>query len=187
MRLRLASFLISALGLLLGAENGHANSSWVYSVQQSELFEIVVASPATETALAPGIYRIDSQNGDSVPLLLGEVVGANRGFKGILAHVSGQVTTTSSHDAMAIVDGRVTFFNHNTTPKGGFLKLGVEGKNGLKAIDVVQGLPVEIPLIQNKSDVTLIEGFSVRPQANLPHGAKFYLMSIRAPLPWAQG
>lgn len=179
---------LTLLPLISWVDGAKANVAYSYQVDNNEIYEIVVASEKSETDLQPGIYAIDKKTGESIPLLHGEVLGANRSYKGILGYAPSPASSNNTHDAVTILNGRIVVFNQNTRDKSptSFLELGEEGKSGLKALDIIHGTPIQIPLITNLSDVSIFR-LPLEPSSNLKAGGSLFLISIRAPSPLGTG
>ena len=144
---------------------------------------MVVKDDKEGVDLEPGIYLIDPDTGISKALVRGEVTGANRGFKGILAYGPQQNSRTSSHDALAVIDGELTLFNRFSDPKRAAATTVVFGDKlrGVEIIDAVQGMPIQLPKIERQADLVVRHSQYMPQQPTLPGGGHFMIVSLRAP------
>lgn len=143
----------------------------------NDIYEVVIAdSNAGETA-KPGVYRINRKTGESEPILYGEIPNVNRATKGIHTFIS--INRQTSMTAAAIVNGRVTLINYNSrsdNPKS-VIKLG-DDKSG-PVVDILTGRALQIPLISDASQVTILEANQYND--GFPKGAQLLFVSIKAP------
>jgi hypothetical protein len=183
---RLALGIVAILGWF---EPSFANTAYVYTQSQNDIYEIVIENPTDKSSeLAPGIYRIDKKTGESVLLISGKVTGANRSYKGILAYLARSGGADSTHDALSLVDGRLVILNHNTSPRSQNSSIVLGGrKSPLDVRDVIHGTSVEIPTIASIEDVKVLEGPRLGLTPDLPKGGRLVLLSIKAPNPFGSG
>ncbi|MBI1861204.1 MAG: hypothetical protein HYR96_09835 [Deltaproteobacteria bacterium] len=137
-----------SLGNLLWGNSTHL----VRGTGNRNPYLVVYASDAPDTNKAPGIYKVDDK-GPGALILKGNVVGASATFSGVLSafHLG---AVTGREEAMAIVDGRIVIFSTQT--KAGNRDTYVEiGSQRDKAVDILTKRPVQLPLIQSTSEVSL--------------------------------
>lgn len=165
-----------------------ANTAFTFSVQEKEIYEIVVGNDRKDSELSPGVYRVDGRSGRSVLVLPGETLEANRSNKGILGYV-GHVGGREPYEILSIINGRVTLLNHTTTPSApsSYLTLGGTGRSGLPVVDAVHGSPVSIPEIRSLEDVSIFLGPMIGGCGLFPRGGRMVLLSIRSRSPLGDG
>lgn len=181
--------VLASLCFFAGVKPVSANTSYSYLYKQNEIYEVVVADSQGTSKLEPGIYRVDKRTGASIPLLLGEVLGVNRSYKGVLAYLSRDTVSESSHDILTVINGHVTFLNQNANQKNpkSFSVIGGKGKSAIKVIDVVQGTEVQVPPIHDLEDVRLYAGPTISTSTSLPKGGRLFLLSVKTPTPIGSG
>ncbi len=180
MILRLTKIYLS-FGLLVFSFPSHANESInvLNPVTGQNTFEVVFVSEKNTTSEAAGIYAI-SRRGKLSTVILGNVLGVNRGFNGFLAQTSFGNPATDSSTSVAIVDGKFTVFNKNTNASEPKKQALVLGKPGFEIFDPISGLP-----IKDDINISSLDQLSFRSEADFSlqtplnvHGQVF-LLSIK--------
>ena len=184
---KIASVLILSAAFA-AAHPARANERFHYTRESTKLFEVVVASDEGDTKREPGIYFLDQVTGEPNAVVLGEVLGANQVFPGIMAYGSPSASQTSAHDAMAIVNGELVLFNRYSSPTrpGSTLVIG-DVARGVPVEDLVQGGTVRLPKITSAQDVVVRSGHNLIEGGVLPHGGNFLMVSLKAPTLFGDG
>ena len=171
------------------ASSAWANSSLTYKVQEREVYDVVVKSDRAETDLEPGIYRIDPKTGSPSPMLLGEVLEANRYNRGIVGYVGRVNGQRDPHEILAVINNRLTLLNQNSKAADplSFKVVGGVGKSALPVADLIHGTPVSLPEISSLDDISVFVGPLIADCQLFPNGGRVVLFSLRSHSPWGDG
>lgn len=120
-----------------------------------DIYEVVYGKKSSKD-LKHGIYGINPKTGEVYPIILGDVLGANRGFNGIYTQVPDGIRNSPS-PVVSIVDGRVVILNRNSKEESreSYIVLGsVENP----VVDILQGRAVKMSPITSRDSVSMYLG-----------------------------
>ena len=173
-------FRLAALTFMSGGHSVLANDSVVVSSSSSgqNIYEVVFESSRTTTDSQPGIYTI-STKGVVTPAILGQVLGVSKGFNGVLAQSSFSQGTNDAATSVAVVNGKLVFFNRATKAKGKMKPL-ILGESGLQVFDPLLGQEFKLQsTISDLDDLSVLALNEIKAQADLPFGGQLFLISIK--------
>ncbi|MBK9039810.1 MAG: hypothetical protein IPL83_11725 [Bdellovibrionales bacterium] len=149
--------LLVGFGVLIHTLSSEA-ARFTYSSQGAEIFEVVTNGGESEN-MPSGIYKLHAKTGELDLLVPGSPTGVHRAYKGILAFLSPSAGIGSSNEALTLINGRLTLFNYNSSPKNkkSYLLLGEKGPGGISLVDVLSGKSIDLPRLEHPDEVMIYD------------------------------
>lgn len=143
----LSAFILVFISAITGTLANAATTISVRSVVNAQdPYEIVVPDEKGPSDVLPGIYALIPGKKDAILVVPGVVQGAGKTFNGILGQFPMGVTT-KRYEMMAVIDGRITIFSHQTVAAQKDSRL-IIGQN-THAYDAITGTKVAIdPILE---------------------------------------
>lgn len=176
-------FLVPITGLIFCGLINPAEANSVQSIKHTktgqDVYEIVLKDDSKASSETPGLYSIDAQDGKLELLVKGNVMGAHRGFNGVLHHVSylGSDADLTS-PVFLIIDGKIHLVARKTSAKSKPTIIVLDGKD-FPMVDILSAQKVQVPIIPSIDKVQSISLPSRKTKEGIEYQS--FLFSIDQP------